>query len=69
MHYFFDDSEIKKTKKDIKDGNDYIEITEKIKEIEKLYIEIVGKQTAFPINIELDQFFSWFSERLSKKES
>lgn len=69
LHYFFDDDEIKKTKKYIKDGNDYIEINEKIKEIEHLYNEIVGKQTEFPINIELDQFFSWFSERLSKKEN
>jgi hypothetical protein len=67
LHYFFNNNEIKRNK--IKDGNDYIKINEKIKEIEHLYNEIVGKQTEFPMNIELDQFFSWFSERISKEEN
>jgi len=30
--------------------------------VAKLYEEIVGKQTALPLNLEVDQFFSWLYE-------
>lgn len=35
------------------------------KPVAELYLKIVGKQTGLPLNLELDQFFSWLYETYS----
>jgi 5-methylcytosine-specific restriction protein B len=48
------------------DGDDFVDRLVKFGEatrpVAKLYLEIVQKQTTLPLNLELDQFFSWVFE-------
>jgi 5-methylcytosine-specific restriction protein B len=54
-------------------GDDFVQrlakVTEATKPLASKYDETVGRQTDLPINLELDQFFSWLYENHSDDET
>lgn len=54
-------------------GDDFVQrlakVTEAIKPLASKYDETIGRQTDLPLNLELDQFFSWLYEKHSDDET
>jgi len=76
-HYNFLNSRVEfaldflKIDSDFKHGDDLAakltKLSEALNPIREQYERIVGKQTSLPLNIELDQFFSWLYENYSSE--
>ncbi len=45
-----------------------VKFSEATKPVAQLYEKIVGKQTDFPLNLEIDQFFSWLYQQHSGED-
>jgi hypothetical protein len=44
-----------------------VKFRDAVKPVAEQYLKIVGRQTDLPVNLEIDQFFSWLYKAYSEK--